>query len=607
MEHIILPAPAELVALAPAVESFFDAREAALVWPRHIYTRPDFQSQIAAQQQLLHVTKTVLDTLPPGVTLRTGLENHLLSEETVCALLSQLADYLEAEPAHGRIVLYLPFALTSPLPDGSPALAEANVRFQRAFRRAWLEQMKSHEVRANFVDGDVLETEKRTGDLPRVVKAAHLIPGLLDSHHLSLEELVNSVMTGGDDFTQTCIRDVVNKMWVQRLYVKTGVKTLPPALATHPELGEANDVPSLATIHTKLMTIAESVTEDGATPNRTKWLRQVAVERVIKETAHCLCKFLTDGTPLPKPEVLEATVILSYLEAIRMLMLQTGQLTADHRHWLTLVLKTATDQTRSAVVKVYRHAFASGFIAEQVLTDAGIHFPALAGPFSKNLATFKPSVKDFHQMVTVITEDPFLASRVYPAVILFGSQLKGYGADTADADVAVFVRPGTLARDETEINRRLQQIFADDRIGGSAVLFWLEGVSRLRIVRNTLTHGGPGLPSFTHVLMGGAWVGEESSIRTLQHQLLPQYLLNPTSTEDGKPVRERWLEEMERDSILYRLLHRGFERSYPVQSPYADATGDVIDGQSAFYDPTFRQIATVLFLTRVFFPNLDRL
>ncbi len=606
MEHAILPAPVQLVSLSPAVESFFDAREAALVWPRHIYTRPDFQAQIAAQQQLLHVTKTVLDTLPPGVTLRTGLENHLLSEETVCALLSQLADYLEAEPAHERIVLYLPFALTSPLPDGSPVLAEANARFQKAFRHAWLEQLKWHEVRANFVDGDVLETEKRTGDLPRVVKAAHLIPGLLDSHHLLLEELVNSVMTGGDDFTQTSIREVVNKMWVQRLYVKVGAEILPPALPTHPELAEAKDVTALATIHATLMTTATSVTEDGATPNRTKWLRQVAVERVIKETAARLYDFLKTGDSLPASSTLSHSLCLSYIGAIRLLMLERQTFSDDHEQWLLKVLQTADEITSSAVTKVYRHAFAKGLIEDIALTKVGMHFPTLAGPFSKNLVTCQPSMEYFKLLIKVIKADPFLASRIYPVMIIFGSQLKGYGTETADVDVAMFIQPGTSPKDEIEINRRLQKILGDDRIGGSAILFWLEGVSRLRIARNTLTLGGPGLPSFTHILMGGAWVGEESSIRTLQHQLLPQYLLNPTNTEDGKPVRERWLEEMERDSILYRLLHRGFERSYPVQSPYADATGDVIDGQSAFYDPTFRKIATILFLTRVFFPNLDR-
>jgi hypothetical protein len=57
---------------------------------------------------------------------------------------------------------------------------------------------------------------------------------------------------------------------------------------------------------------------------------------------------------------------------------------------------------------------------------------------------------------------------------------------------------------------------------------------------------------------------------------------------------------MERDTVLYRLLHKGYERYFPIQSPYAGATA--IDGDSAFYDPRFRRFATELYLGRVFLP-----
>ena len=178
--------------------------------------------------------------------------------------------------------------------------------------------------------------------------------------------------------------------------------------------------------------------------------------------------------------------------------------------------------------------------------------------------------------------------------------------ENADADVAVFIKPGTPHSDFLEIAQLIRHIFAHERIMGSVVMFSLDVVDNHLVVSgNTQTTNVPPLYSWTHVLMGGAWIGAEASITKLQHELLVPYLFNPTVTLDGKPIRERWLEDMERDSIQYRLLHKGYERYYPISNPLYVGAGDAIDGMSPFYDPTFRRIATELFLTRVFFPKLD--
>ena len=112
-------------------------------------------------------------------------------------------------------------------------------------------------------------------------------------------------------------------------------------------------------------------------------------------------------------------------------------------------------------------------------------------------------------------------------------------------------------------------------------------------------------PGWMYVLFGALWFGEKESIRLLHRQLLCTYFTPPHTTLDGKPTYERWLEEMERDSLQYRLLHKGFERFYPIQSPMDTLHGNVIDGQSAFYDTRYRRIATELFIRRVFLPRLN--
>jgi hypothetical protein len=94
-------------------------------------------------------------------------------------------------------------------------------------------------------------------------------------------------------------------------------------------------------------------------------------------------------------------------------------------------------------------------------------------------------------------------------------------------------------------------------------------------------------------------------MKLLHERLIATYFTPPHTLKDGKPTRERWLEEMERDSLQYRLLHKGFARYYPISSPMNTLHGDGIDGASAFYDPRYRRIATELFIRRVFLPNLS--
>ena len=606
----------------PPVESFFDPEQATAVWPKHITARPDFRAQTQAQQAILHSVQTIFANLPIGTTLAEGLAKGLVTEVSASNLLNRLSQYLKADRAYERIIFYLPFELTSPIASQTAALNLASKRFQKAYRVAWESQARQYDVRANFVDGDVLEVEKRNGDLLRVVKATHLIPGLIQSAHLTFKEVVTYAIASSDRLFKNGILEACAMMRSVRLVTESDLERLRRSRDPQLERGYYQlPQPTPAAAHVRVVPTADveaALCEDvnqamrlenaRATPNRLRWLRQRAHDRAITAAARRLSSSLIRGAPLPNPEMLDQDTKQSYVEAIRLSMLQKNQLGKKYRAWLTAVARTpwCTDAVYDAITKVYRHAYTAGILEEKVALAHRIQIPMLQGPFSKNLDNFAPSVAEFREMVAQISSDAYLATRVYPVAILFGSQLKGYGADNSDADVAVFIKPGTTAGDPSEIASRLRGIFAHERIGGSAIMFWLDRRDGSLVVReNTETTGMPPLNSWTHVLMGGAWIGDETCITTLQHELLVPYLFNPTITLDGKPIRERWLEEMERDSILYRLLHKGFERYYPICSPLDTAHSSAVDGTSAFYDPTFRRIATLLFLTRVFFPKLD--
>lgn len=111
--------------------------------------------------------------------------------------------------------------------------------------------------------------------------------------------------------------------------------------------------------------------------------------------------------------------------------------------------------------------------------------------------------------------------------------------------------------------------------------------------------------TWTHVLFGASWHGDNDTIVMLHKKLLTNYFYDPETMTKGKPTHERWLEELERDALQYRLLHKGYERYHPVHTTQSKHSSN-IDGESVFWDEGYRRTATKLFISRVFLPNLGK-
>ena len=161
----------ERISIAPpAVESFLSMDAAREVWPEHITENQEFQSRIESRQQLNEHLDAVIDNLPaPNITLEDAIVQGYLTEAQVTDLYSSMSDLLENGSDYRRIILYTPFEF---LPDkkwraSTPGLQQQTQRFSTAYMSAWKGLLATHDVRANFVDGDVLDVESRTEDLPR--------------------------------------------------------------------------------------------------------------------------------------------------------------------------------------------------------------------------------------------------------------------------------------------------------------------------------------------------------------------------------------------------------------------------------------------------------
>jgi hypothetical protein len=88
-------------------------------------------------------------------------------------------------------------------------------------------------------------------------------------------------------------------------------------------------------------------------------------------------------------------------------------------------------------------------------------------------------------------------------------------------------------------------------------------------------------------------------VRELHEKLLAEYLRPKTGTS-----HKSFLEELERDILQYRLLHRGYARYFAEQGGLRRDCENEMDTQSAFWDSGYRRLATTLFIKKVFLPQL---
>ena len=228
-------------------------------------------------------------------------------------------------------------------------------------------------------------------------------------------------------------------------------------------------------------------------------------------------------------------------------------------------------------------------------------------PFEEKQPLLATEEEVLKSAVHLIESSPELSKVLYPACILFGSKVKGYGSLDADMDVALFVKPGNTQDDIDSIRASLATIIPHEQLKGKIVEFWLEEEDdELTVIDFPKPQTNIADSSWSHVLFEGAWVGNSDAIKELYSKLLTGYLYSEDKTIQGADARRIWLEEMERDTLQYRLMHKGYARLFPEQGGIHTEHSDSIDGKNMFYDSGYRRLATKLYLNKVFLPQLEK-
>lgn len=424
---------------------------------------------------------------------------------------------------------------------------DSQPRYREAYLDAWWQTLGHIDYRGDFVDGDIGEIDS-VEPVPQLAKAAHLAPMLGRAGLITASDVAYITSGTNSDVLRASFADISR-----------------PARAI--SQATLHDVPTL------LMAVNQAADEPGITDARSRWLRESGMQAIAREVARS-----TDWQTAER--LLHASSGLERQIALRALALH-GR-TGSSR--LTTVLPGILRQRQHDDIQVrrqadvsLRHLYNSGALPEGTLEAEGMDLPQLAGNLSANLRFMPEEVALARAAARRIGQQEDLGRLLYPIAMLGGSRLKGYGDESADTDIAVVARPDAVLPDT------LPELLFD-------------GLTPTILQTSEMPQGLYIDPVWSNLLFNAVWIGDKATVSELQRATITMY--------DTPIDRYVALRRLEQDVLQYRLLHKGYERHYPVRADDTLIVPDGIDGQSTFWDSGYRRLATQLFAEKVRLPTI---
>lgn len=179
--------------LPASVELFLSGTQQEAHLPQSIAENPDLIRQATQRRNLYAgLGRVFMQIADVNMDISEAVTKDMVSVSDVTLMYQELTDFLEDDPNNARIILYLPFQLL-PFKDRQrkpDALGQAQEGFVKAYTNGWRRMLREDDVRANFVDGDILEPSLSSGMPPLVKKAAHLIPELVERGIVTMQEVI---------------------------------------------------------------------------------------------------------------------------------------------------------------------------------------------------------------------------------------------------------------------------------------------------------------------------------------------------------------------------------------------------------------------------------
>jgi len=616
----------KLIVVPPAVESLLAVGTGESMWPSIIQDNPEIRSQAEMRRILFKKLDLLFRQIPKATTeIAEAIDSGKINPETVAEIYELMADFLDADPYHRYLVLYLPFELLpnrtrQPLSDKFEASAH---RLIRSYLACWHELLKENNVRANFSDGDILEPELSPNGQVMVCKAAHLIPKLVQKGIISAEYVLDLLDKSTNDILRDSITDVLPVLADMSLLSGYNFPTQPQTKLITNRLTErgANwlrKLPADSEFELQKLDMRAATDQFRNMPKlRISWERQDRQNKLIDKYADEISAMMAEGSLsawdiskflASKPDTIPCLAVINGVRKFLELTAsndpdKAAAIFVSYNH--VMKLWNNRPEIKESLTSMMLRLANLGIVDEEYLGNYKIRLPRPDAPVLKGEHLVKEEIKYLEPKIAFIAKEDEVSELIYPIVLLFGSRLKGYARTNADLDIGIFVRPGISQNKRSEIKKMLSKIFRSKRIDGKIVEFWLEEENSKLRIRNFID---PDVSladdTWAHLLFASIWLGKEDAIKELYTKLLLEFIFSKGKTLEGQDARVIWLGEMERDVLQYRLMHKGYRRLYSEQGGICAEHSQNLDSQSSFWDSGYRRLAAKLFITRVFLPRL---
>ncbi len=531
----------------------------------------------------LQIAKTLTRIAPHKKDIQALLAQGAISETEAIDLYTALSIFLCLEENHKRLVLYLPFEI---IPEQSwtpksTRLQTAVLRFKEVYLNMWKKLLTVRDVAANFSDGDFPE-EVPIASAPRVIKAAHLIPYLLQKGVLEPKH-VEQLSAEGDDLLRESIKEGI--LLYTKSFTKNPLRNFPErrVLTLDQIVFQTKNIPSPSLNY-----------ENGGRKSaaRIHWEKQKQHEDLVFDYATDLFVSLkqnktTQGELLKLMHSKQTPFLVCIaMTALKLFCVHANlspyKKKALAKRLVQKVRKTFNVFQGSEVTDCFevtvQQLANTGLLPEKISKQCRLFPEKLWHSFSETTLYQSPQHRSLILFVESLQTNTVLKKRVFPTVVLFGSRIKGYAARYADDDVAIFVKPEVSFSERSRLRKAVARCARQSGLSIVPLEFWVGESNYGYFVRDFIPSDSHVAEShFIHVLFHGVFLGSGCVSKKLITGLIPAYFYDV-------PERIVWQEQLERDIILYRLLHKGFSRFYPV-----------LPGQT-FWDSTFRFLASNLFV-----------
>lgn len=604
-----------LEVIPPLSESLLSAESKSSLLEDSVLSNPDFQKEASLRKDLIKNLDIFYKKIPnPTKPIEELADKGELSEDEIKNIYTSFSELLNNKE-NSRLILYYPFELipSKKWISESKELNKIVLEFQNKYIATWQEQIPIHDYRTNFLDGDILEPEIQTySGQPEVSKASHLIPVLVEKGLIDFNKVFELAENTNDLVVKHSILDTWPTLQDMNLIsgedmnkIKNSKDSLirnMSIILENTENEQEKEPESLQEISMNIKSEISAQENIEVNKNKTKdrinWEHKRNLEKILNKNSLQLFQ-LIEKNKISIQELKTFTLENDSNRIVAIGGITKFILNTENKGQIeeyTPFLKELSKDASAEVLEVLNDAWAK------------LEHKNIDNNYSRNILPEEnkrrnAEMQEMKNYANLIENNEELKKYLYPAVLMYGSKIKGYGGINSDTDIALFIKPNTDINDKTIIDLKVSELFKTKDV---PIKFWLKQVEDHLEVINMPDGEKTGWSYMANILLNGAWCGEKNSIKELHNKLIAEYFYLNDKKINGVKLRDVMLRQLERDTLQYRLMHKGYAKYHAPQGGINTPNSKDIDGESMFWDSGYRRLATRLFIEKVFIPNLKK-